>query len=155
MAGANNIEPHDEMALVGLGGVDDFIPQRAAGGAFKLEAGVGLISRPLFENGIRLRLDARAPVLPPTTTVHEVVREVIKEVPRQWVDTDRDGVDDEHDKCPNSPAGSKVGSIGCVIPNQTIELLGSPRPAAEVHMDVARESSASPAEVSASNSSGV
>ncbi len=47
-------------ALVGVGGVyDDFIPQRAAGGAFTLEAGVGLVSRPLFENGIRLRVDAR------------------------------------------------------------------------------------------------
>jgi len=141
-------------ALVGVGGVyDDFIPQRAAGGAFTLEAGLGLVSRPLFENGIRLRLDARwvrdsnegghseyrgiagiyiplgqhappAQVLPPTTTVREVVREVVKEVPRPWVDTDGDGVDDEHDKCPNSPVGSKVDSTGCVIPNQTIELKG-------------------------------
>jgi OOP family OmpA-OmpF porin len=141
-------------ALVGLGGVyDDFIPQRAAGGAFTIEAGVGLISRPLFENGIRLRLDARwvrdsnegghseyrgiagiyiplgqparpSQVPPPTTNVREVVREVIKEVARPWVDTDGDGVDDEHDKCPNSPPGSKVDSTGCVVPNQTIELKG-------------------------------
>jgi len=141
-------------ALVGVGGVyDDFIPQRAAGGAFTLEAGVGLVSRPLFENGIRLRFDARwvrdsnegghseyrgiagiyiplgqhtqpARTPPPTTTVREVVREVIKEVPRPWVDTDGDGVDDEHDQCPNSPPGSKVDSAGCILPNQSIELKG-------------------------------
>jgi len=141
-------------ALVGLAGVyDDFIPQRAAGGAFTLEAGVGLVTAPLFENGIRLRIDARwvrdsnegghseyrgiagiyiplgqrtppAQVLPPTTTVREVVREVIKEVPHPWVDTDGDGVDDGHDKCPNSPPGSKVDSTGCVVPDQTIELKG-------------------------------
>jgi len=141
-------------ALVGVGGVyDDFIPQRAAGGAFTLEAGVGLVSRPLFENGIRLRIDARwvrdsnegghseyrgiagiyiplgqsarpAQVLPPIVTIREVVREVIKEVPRSWVDMDGDGVDDEHDRCPNSPPGSRVDSTGCIVPNQTIELKG-------------------------------
>jgi OOP family OmpA-OmpF porin len=47
-------------ALIGAGGVyDDFIPEHAAGAAYILEAGVGVVSRPLFKNGIRLRLDTR------------------------------------------------------------------------------------------------
>ena len=48
----------------------------------------------------------------------------IKEVPRPWVDSDGDGVDDEHDDCPNTPHGLKVDAHGCVIPGQSIELNG-------------------------------
>ncbi len=142
-------------ALAGVGGAyDDFEPDSHDKGVFLAELGVGLISRPLFSNGLRLRLDARwvhdsnegghseyrgllglfiplGRVMPPpvatapaTIEIREVVREVVKEVPRQWVDSDGDGVDDAHDKCPNSPRGSRVDANGCVILEQTIELRG-------------------------------
>ena len=117
------------------------------------EAGIGLISRPLFRNGLRLRLDGRwvhdpnegghseyrgmlglyhspgldagAATPPPATIeIREVVKEVVREVPRPWVDSDGDGVDDDHDRCPNTPRGARVDANGCVIAAQTIELRG-------------------------------
>jgi OOP family OmpA-OmpF porin len=59
---------------------------------------------------------------PPEVRVE--VKEVIKEVPRPWIDTDGDGVDDEHDLCPNTPKGLKVDATGCVIAGQQIVLNG-------------------------------
>jgi len=38
------------------------------------------------------------------------------------VDTDGDGVCDEADKCPGTPAGAKVDSVGCPL-EQTLKLL--------------------------------
>jgi OOP family OmpA-OmpF porin len=141
-------------ALVGIGGVyDDFYPKSRAGAAFIGEAGVGLVTQPLFANGIRFRVDARyvydtkegghgggrvlagveIPLgrtehqivyLPGKTEVHEVVREVVRDVPREWKDADGDGVDDDHDKCPDTPRGLKVDAQGCVIESQTIDLRG-------------------------------
>jgi OOP family OmpA-OmpF porin len=37
-------------------------------------------------------------------------------VERQPVDTDGDGVTDEFDKCPGTPAGTPVDSVGCPLP---------------------------------------
>jgi OOP family OmpA-OmpF porin len=51
-------------------------------------------------------------------------REVIREVPRPFIDSDGDGVPDERDKCPDTPHGMKVDSDGCIIPDQIIELRG-------------------------------
>ncbi len=56
--------------------------------------------------------------------VQPVVEPVVKEVPRPWIDSDGDGVDDEHDLCPNTPKGLKVDAHGCVIAGQQIELTG-------------------------------
>jgi OmpA-OmpF porin, OOP family len=69
------------------------------------------------------------PPPPPTIEIREVVREVVKEVPvpaapPPSVDSDGDGVDDAHDKCPNTPRGARVDAQGCVIEQQTIELKG-------------------------------
>jgi len=140
--------------LAGIGGAyDDFHPDTLDRGVFLTEAGLGVISCPLFKNGLRLRADLRwvhdpnegghseyrsligifvplgwvqAPPAPPPPTieVREVVKEVIKEVPRPWVDSDGDGVDDDHDRCPNTPRGARVDANGCVIAAQTIELRG-------------------------------
>jgi OOP family OmpA-OmpF porin len=57
---------------------------------------------------------------PPRPEVHEIIAEVT----HPWVDSDGDGVDDEHDKCPDTPRGMKVDSDGCVIKNQTFGLQG-------------------------------
>lgn len=138
-------------ALAGAGAVyDDFYPNDTrAGVAFVAEAGLGLVSRPLFSNGIRLRFDARyvhdakegghpegrllagidiplgrierhVEYLPGKTEIREVVKEVV----RPWIDSDGDGVDDEHDLCPNTPRGLKVDAHGCAIENQSIDLQG-------------------------------
>jgi outer membrane protein len=42
--------------------------------------------------------------------------------PAECADTDNDGVCDEADKCPNTPAGAKVDSVGCPL-EQTLKLL--------------------------------
>lgn len=136
--------------LLGAGGVyDDFYPRNRAGGAFVADAGLGAVTKALFSNGIRLRFDARyvrdtkegghperrflAGIDVPLGRIeHRVeylpgkteIREVIKEVPRPWVDSDGDGVDDDHDLCPNTPRGLKVDAQGCAIENQTIDLAG-------------------------------
>jgi OOP family OmpA-OmpF porin len=141
-------------ALVGIGGVyDDFYPSSRSGAAPIADAGVGLLSPVLFGGRVRLRLDARyvrdfhegghperrliagieiplgrierhVEYLPGQVEIREVVREVVKEVGRPWIDSDGDGVDDAHDRCPNTPRGLKVDAQGCVIENQTITLQG-------------------------------
>jgi OOP family OmpA-OmpF porin len=139
--------------LVGVGGAyDDFNPDTLDRGVFLAEAGLGAISKPLFSNGLRLRLDARwvhdsnegghseyrgmlgvfvpigwtKPEPPARIEVREVVKEVVRQVPmeRVAVDSDGDGIDDARDKCPNTPRGARVDSTGCVIEAQTIELRG-------------------------------
>jgi OOP family OmpA-OmpF porin len=138
--------------LLGAGGVyDDFFPNSRDGAAFLAEAGGGLITRPLGRYGIQFRIDARyvhdgkeggheepralagielplgrtrhhVEILPAKVETREVV--VVKEVPHPWVDSDGDGVEDERDQCPNTPAGLKVDAHGCVIENQKMELKG-------------------------------
>jgi OmpA-OmpF porin, OOP family len=147
--------------LIGVGGVyDDFFPSTRDGVAFIADAGAGVITRPLFSNGIRFRLDGRyvrdtkegghgegrviaGIEIPLGRTVRHIerhteyiveparqdasrpeVHEVIAEAAHPWVDSDGDGVDDEHDKCPDTPRGMKVDSDGCVIKNQTFGLQG-------------------------------
>lgn len=145
--------------LVGIGGVyDDFYPNSRDGIAFVANAGVGAVTRPLFSNGLRLRLDARyvrdthegghgderliagieiplgrtlrhtefiiEPAKPEPQAPRSEVHEVIAEASHPWVDSDGDGVDDEHDKCPDTPRGMKVDADGCVIKNQTFGLQG-------------------------------
>ncbi len=136
--------------LAGIGVLyDDFYTSVRSGAAFAAEAGLGVVSMPLFSNGIRLRADARyvydakdgghgegrvlagidiplgrverhVEYLPGKTEIREVVREVA----RPWIDSDGDGIDDEHDRCPNTPRGLQVDSQGCAVENQTISLQG-------------------------------
>jgi OOP family OmpA-OmpF porin len=64
---------------------------------------------------------AAAPAPEPQRVVHEVTREVVREVPVAVpaavgdVDSDKDGVVNTKDKCPNTPPGAKVDGDGCVI----------------------------------------
>ncbi|GAC1626928.1 MAG: OmpA family protein [Nevskia sp.] len=138
----------------GVGGVyDDVQPSSRKKGAFIADAGLGLVSRP-FYHGIRFRAEARyvhdfytefkgagfndyrgslgieiplgrtverTITLPPE---HVEIREVVKEVPKPFVDSDGDTVPDDLDKCPDTPKGLKVDAEGCVIPDQVIELRG-------------------------------
>jgi OOP family OmpA-OmpF porin len=136
--------------LAGLGGAyDDFYPKSKRGAAFNADAGVGVVSQPLFARRLRLRFDARyvydakngghgegrllAGLEIPLGRIERQtvylpgpvqVREVIKEVDRPWVDADGDGVDDAHDLCPNTPPDFKVDAHGCMLDNQIVRLRG-------------------------------
>ena len=137
--------------LAGVGAVyDDVYPQSDHGTGFLAEAGLGFVTKSLYD-GVKLRGEARynhdfihdgyndyrftvgieiplgrviERVIEIPAPVQPVVEPVVKEVPRPWIDSDGDGVDDEHDLCPNTPKGLKVDAHGCVIPGQQIELNG-------------------------------
>jgi len=137
-------------ALAGIGGAyDDFYPNHLAGATLLLDAGAGVVTRPLFGDRVALRLEARyvrdtrdgghneprvglgieiplgrPPLVRTVMTERVVEREVVREVARAWVDSDGDGVDDEHDLCPGTPPGVRVDAHGCAIPDQVIELRG-------------------------------
>ena len=143
--------------LLGAGpGYDDWFPNGRDGAAAFVEAGLGMVTQPLFKNGLRLRFDARyvrdshegwhqepravigidiplghiehrieVEYLPAKAEVREVPveRVVVRELPPPPpVDSDGDGVDDAHDKCPDTPHGIRVDAQGCAIENQTITL---------------------------------
>ena len=61
--------------------------------------------------------------------------------PAKCADTDNDGVCDEADKCPGTPAGTKVDSVGCPL-EQTLKLLFD-FDSAELRPSRSRSSSAS------------
>lgn len=139
--------------LAGVGGVyDDMLTGKGKTGALIADAGVGVVTKDLYHS-IRFRMEGRylhdfyefkgsgfndfrvsAGVevalgskterhieLPPPKVEF---REVVREVPRPFIDSDGDGVPDEKDKCPDTPRGMKVDSDGCIIPDQVIELRG-------------------------------
>lgn len=138
--------------LIGVGGVyNDLSPDDRDGGNFIANAGIGVVSGGLFGSNVRFRAEGRyvfdrkesnyneyralaglefqigkasdhqlAEAAPAQPQVVEVVKEVERVVP----DSDGDTVDDEKDKCPDTPKGFKVDADGCIIANQTIDLHG-------------------------------
>lgn len=129
---------------------NDVYPRVRQETTFNGEAGLGLVTKSLY-HGVRLRAqgqyihdtfeggqnDYRASlgieiplgrvvvhVTEVPAALPPVMTPLVKEVPRPWIDSDGDGVDDEHDLCPNTPHGLKVDAHGCVIPGQQIELNG-------------------------------
>ncbi len=136
-----------------LGGVgvayNDVTPDRRDAVSLIYGAGAGLVSRDIY-HGIRVRFEGRferdefrsgnedvrvalglefplgraseSTVIVPAPEPKIV--EVVREVPRPFIDTDGDTVADELDKCPDTPRGLKVDAEGCVIPDQIIELKG-------------------------------
>ena len=135
--------------LAGVGGAyEDVQPVTGKKGVFLADAGAGVTGPIAY--GLKWRAEARyvhdfqtqfhghgdndyrfsaGLEIPLGRVVHTVQAapepvQVVKEVPRPWVDSDGDGVDDEHDKCPNTPHGLKVDADGCVIPGQVIVLRG-------------------------------
>jgi len=138
--------------LAGIGGAhEEVLPDSGKKATFLADAGAGFVTKPLFY-GVALRGEARylydfyhefrgsgfgdirgsiGIEIPLGLVEHSVVAapepvKIVetKEVVRPWIDTDGDGVDDEHDKCPGTPKGLKVDSDGCVIPGQVIVLRG-------------------------------
>lgn len=97
--------------------------------------GIGFMSKPLNDYGLRLRSDIRAvyddygdgftdyraglglvvPMRKPQERIVEVEKVVYKEAPAPQppADTDGDGVPDNRDQCPNTPEGALVDARGC------------------------------------------
>ena len=150
-----SIPAQDRFSPYILGGAgpvfDDVQPSGGKKIALLADAGVGVLSQPVFYgvkirgegryvhdfygefahkgfNDYRISLGIEIPLgrvvrsVAPAPRPVEMVKLVT--VPRPWVDSDGDGVDDEHDKCPGTPKGFKVDSDGCIIPGQTITLRG-------------------------------
>jgi len=114
------------------------------GVAVAANAGLGLVSAPLFKNGLKLRLEARYVYdakesshgeprvslgieVPLGRSQHVVeyrpvkeleVHEVVREVPRP-----RDELDDKS-RCPGTPPDMRVQADSCALANQTVELHG-------------------------------
>jgi OOP family OmpA-OmpF porin len=138
--------------LAGIGGShEEVLPASGKKETVLADAGAGFVTKPLFY-GVAIRAEARylydayhefrgsgygdirgsvGIEIPLGLVEHSVVAapepvKIVdtKEVARPWIDTDGDGVDDEHDKCPGTPHGLKVDSDGCVIPGQVIVLRG-------------------------------
>jgi OOP family OmpA-OmpF porin len=139
--------------LLGAGpNFDDFYPNHRDGASVLVEGGIGLVTQPLF-HGVRLRLDARytrdshegwhqepravfgidiplghiehrveITYLPSKGEDRVIVREIPPPPPAP--DADGDGIDDAHDKCPDTPKGMRVDATGCVLEDQVITLEG-------------------------------
>lgn len=130
---------------------DDFYPNNRDGAGGILSVGAGLVTPPIYK-GVMLRAEARyardtkeSGISEPrayigleipigrverivetrevkTVEVREVVKEVTPPPAPAILDSDGDGVDDAHDKCPNTPHGARVDVDGCVVSNQVIVL---------------------------------
>ncbi|HXG28931.1 MAG TPA: OmpA family protein [Nevskiales bacterium] len=139
-------------ALAGLGAVEnDVVPNSEDSTDAYANVGVGLMSGPLNDYGLRVRGDVRyvydaydnfgnepsdvhlnlgvvIPLRRPKTVevvrteVKEVIKEVVKESPP--ADSDRDGVVDGVDRCPNTLRGAEVDQYGCVKEKAVIRLEG-------------------------------
>jgi OOP family OmpA-OmpF porin len=136
------------------GDYEDVQPASGKKGTFDVDAGLGLVTKPFFygikfraegrivhdfnnefRSGPGIGVTDYRASAGVEIPLGQVVRSVQLEsrpvqivqpvsVPRPWIDSDGDGVDDEHDKCPGTPHGFKVDSDGCIIPGQTIVLRG-------------------------------
>ena len=130
----------------------EVLPSSENDTTFGANVGIGAVTGPLFDNGLKIRGDVRyvydnfdgassvnargngpfgdvrfslglefplgfSKVVTKTKTIVKT-----REVPVQTnvIDSDGDGVPDNRDQCPNTIAGGKVDSKGCLITNQTI-----------------------------------
>ncbi len=133
--------------IAGVGaGYNDVLPDTEDDWSFLANAGLGFVTGPIFERGqIRLRGEARyvyddfqdgygeprinlgieIPLFQERAVEVAAVEEQVKivEVPTGLLDSDGDGVVDEKDQCPDTPAGTRVDGVGCPL-DKIIELKG-------------------------------
>ncbi|SFF50394.1 OmpA-OmpF porin, OOP family [Fontimonas thermophila] len=133
--------------IAGIGGAyNDALPDSQDDWSWFVNAGVGFVTKPVTRRGqIRIRgegryvyddfgegyaeprlalgieiplFEEREIALPPMREETRVVQ-----VPTGLLDTDGDGVIDEKDQCPDTPAGDRVDGNGCTL-EKIIELKG-------------------------------
>lgn len=137
--------------VAGVGAAYNDVDNAALDGTdFTASAGLGLLSPPFTDYGIRVRGEARYvydrfvgkpedvhyllglvfPLRRPRTVevvrteVREVVKEVIREAPAPVRDSDKDGVPDDRDACADTLADATVDARGCVPVQAVIQLTG-------------------------------
>jgi outer membrane protein W/outer membrane protein OmpA-like peptidoglycan-associated protein len=98
-----------------LSGVDD-----GEGGTTTLDLGTVDINPMVYGMHVGYRFGRVIPVAAPAAVV--AAPPPPPPPPAKCVDSDGDGVCDEADKCPGTPAGTKVDSVGCPM-EQTLKLL--------------------------------
>lgn len=82
--------------------------------------GLGLMTS-MGDNGLALRTEARMRAVSGTPHLNDMYYSaglqipIGKKEPPAPVDTDGDGVPDINDRCPNTPAGARVGPDGCEL----------------------------------------
>ncbi len=91
------------------------------GGTMNVDLGTIDINPMVYGVHIGYRFGAPAPVAAPPPPPPPVVAPP-PPPPAKCADTDGDGVCDEADKCPGTPAGTKVDSVGCPL-EQTLKVL--------------------------------
>lgn len=137
--------------IVALGAIKhEVVPTRDNDTNFTANAGIGAVTGPIFDNGLKLRGDVRYvyddfdgagpargngafgdvraslglefPLGYTKVVTNEKVVMKTREVMvnKPMIDSDGDGVPDDLDECPNTMPGGKVDSKGCLIVNQTI-----------------------------------
>jgi outer membrane protein W len=92
------------------------------GGSVKVDAGSVDLNPMIYGIHIGYRFGAPAPVAAPAPAPVVAPPPPPPPPPAKCADTDGDGVCDEADKCPGTPAGTKVDSVGCPL-EQTLKLL--------------------------------
>lgn len=134
-----------------VGGIrHEVLPSSENDTSFGANAGIGLVTGPLFDNGLKVRGDVRYVYddFDGATSVQSegpfgdirvslglefplgfskvVTKTVVhtRKVPVQTntIDSDGDGIPDRMDQCPNTIPGGRVDAQGCLIINQTISL---------------------------------
>jgi outer membrane protein W/outer membrane protein OmpA-like peptidoglycan-associated protein len=110
-----NVRYIDMGADAELRGVDD-----GEGGTTTLDLGTVDINPMIYGAHIGYRFGSVTPVAAPAPVVAPPPPP--PPPPAKCVDSDGDGVCDEVDKCPGTPAGTKVDSVGCPM-EQTLKLL--------------------------------
>lgn len=134
--------------IAGVGaGYNDVLPDSEDDWSLLANAGIGFVTGPLTRRGqIRFRAEVRyvyddfadgygeprinlgleIPLLElrgVTPPAEEQVKIVEVEVPTGLLDSDGDGVVDDRDECPGTPAGTRVDGVGCPLP-KIIDLRG-------------------------------
>ncbi len=124
--------------IAGIGGAyNDVVPDKEDDFDFTANAGLGFVSGPLTDSGqLRLRGEGRyvydnfldgfdearvslgleyALFRPAATPAPAEADVQVVEVPTGLLDSDGDGVVDDKDNCPDTPAGTRVDGAGCPL----------------------------------------
>ena len=124
--------------IAGIGGAyNDVVPDDEDDFDFTANAGLGFVTGPLTDSGqLRLRGEGRyvydnfldgfgdirvglglefAMFKPAEAPAPAEAQVQVVEVPTGLVDSDGDGVVDEKDNCPDTPAGTRVDGVGCPL----------------------------------------